>query len=258
MKRPMRNLLFGLGLSLLSCATPQAPPGPPPTAAVAAEGAAPAAAPVVAAAPVAAAAPAAVPAPAPAQPSEAVASAGSAPVVPSPDARGRSAAVDRADPLYARVEGTAFKNACRRDAECFKSGCSGEICSAEQANSTCEVRPWPQRGAVCGCVSGTCIWYRGKGAATSPQAPAPRGNAQGTPGQGMPCPEGRCAKGLSCLKYYGFAGMRGPAFTSCEIPCAGQGQCPAGQSCITIADGPGMVCRGKEQPPAGQGQYDVQ
>lgn len=64
------------------------------------------------------------------------------------------------------------------------------------------------------------------------------------PTQGQPCPEGTCAEGMSCLGYYGIAGAQGPRFTSCEIPCAGDPQgCPDGQSCITIADGPGQVCR---------------
>jgi hypothetical protein len=53
-----------------------------------------------------------------------------------------------------------------------------------------------------------------------------------------------CAKGLTCVTYYGIAGPRGPQFKSCEIKCgAGAPACPAGHKCITIADGPGQVCR---------------
>ncbi|MEM9488039.1 MAG: hypothetical protein AAGC55_02780 [Myxococcota bacterium] len=64
------------------------------------------------------------------------------------------------------------------------------------------------------------------------------------PLQGQPCPNDVCAEGLQCLSYYGFAGSRGPKFTSCEHPCADNPKaCPEGQTCVTIADGPGMVCR---------------
>jgi hypothetical protein len=74
----------------------------------------------------------------------------------------------------------------------------------------------------------------------------PTGKAPGSaplPQQGQPCAEGRCAAGLTCVDYYGIAGPRGPRFTSCEIRCGSGGPCPAGQQCITIADGPGTVCR---------------
>lgn len=65
------------------------------------------------------------------------------------------------------------------------------------------------------------------------------------PGRGEPCPEDKCALGqnLECLKYYGFAGPAGGLLTSCETPCGPADQCPEGLSCITIADGPGQVCR---------------
>lgn len=64
------------------------------------------------------------------------------------------------------------------------------------------------------------------------------------PGQGEACgPGDACADGLTCLHYYGIAGPTGPEFTSCEIPCGAHGACPSGQRCITIADGPGSVCR---------------
>lgn len=61
--------------------------------------------------------------------------------------------------------------------------------------------------------------------------------------QGQPCPDGKCRRGLSCLRYYGIAGASGPQFTSCEIPCMRPDDCPNGQSCGVIADGPGQVCR---------------
>jgi len=52
-----------------------------------------------------------------------------------------------------------------------------------------------------------------------------------------------CDTGLSCLSYFGIAGSNGPEFQSCEITCKDDSACPGGQSCITIADGPGQVCR---------------
>lgn len=60
---------------------------------------------------------------------------------------------------------------------------------------------------------------------------------------GQPCAaDGTCAAG-SCVTYYGIAGPRGPAFTSCEVTCADGKGCPDGTACITVADGPGAVCR---------------
>lgn len=61
--------------------------------------------------------------------------------------------------------------------------------------------------------------------------------------QGEPCNEMDCADGLDCIEYSGIAGPSGPTLTSCEIPCADNDSCPTGQACITIADGPGQVCR---------------
>jgi hypothetical protein len=63
--------------------------------------------------------------------------------------------------------------------------------------------------------------------------------------QGEKCDDGTtCEAGLTCVKYYGIAGPNGPEFTSCEIPCPEEtSTCPEGQQCITIADGPGRVCR---------------
>lgn len=64
------------------------------------------------------------------------------------------------------------------------------------------------------------------------------------PAQGQPCKGGKCAPGLTCLSYFGIAGPRGPRLSSCEIPCAGaRAVCPGGQTCATIADGPGPVCQ---------------
>jgi len=61
---------------------------------------------------------------------------------------------------------------------------------------------------------------------------------------GQPCGAGdRCAAGLSCVKYYGFAGPRGPEFKSCEVRCKDSSGCPKGTTCLTVSDGPGQVCR---------------
>lgn len=59
---------------------------------------------------------------------------------------------------------------------------------------------------------------------------------------GEPCgPGDTCGIG-ACVSYRGIAGARGPEFKSCEIRCE-QGNCREGRKCITIADGPGQVCR---------------
>ncbi|MFN3198282.1 MAG: hypothetical protein ACE366_07660 [Bradymonadia bacterium] len=61
------------------------------------------------------------------------------------------------DPMYDRYEGTGANNACRQDADCMPSGCSGEVCAAEPVASTCEaIAP---AGGACGCVEGQCIWH---------------------------------------------------------------------------------------------------
>lgn len=76
-------------------------------------------------------------------------------------------------------------------------------------------------------------------------APAPGPGTQGT----ACAADGKCVgppDGLACIEYYGIAGPRGPKFTSCEIACASPDvKCPDGQVCITVADGPGAVCRAK-------------
>src|SRR5690242_6578028 len=73
------------------------------------------------------------------------------------------------------------------------------------------------------------------------------------PKQGEPCPAGKCAKGLTCVKYRGFAGAAGPELSSCEVRCSKAGKCPKGQRCTTIADGPGQVCRPEDKPEAATG-----
>lgn len=52
-----------------------------------------------------------------------------------------------------------------------------------------------------------------------------------------------CSAGTTCLSYFGIAGPSGPEFKTCETRCSLPGaNCPLGQSCTTIADGPGQVC----------------
>ena len=81
-----------------------------------------------------------------------------------------------------------------------------------------------------------------------PAPPIQAGSARVQDAQGQPCQNGKCPAPLTCIRYYGIAGPRGPAFTSCEIPCAGGAKCPPGQTCGIIADGPGQVCRPTDQP----------
>jgi hypothetical protein len=50
-----------------------------------------------------------------------------------------------------------------------------------------------------------------------------------------------CQDGVTCLTYTGFAGNE---LKSCEIACPDDpAACPAGTTCVVIADGPGAVCR---------------
>jgi hypothetical protein len=140
---------------------------------------------------------------------------------------------------YARFEGTDFHNDCTEDSGCYVAGSSGEVCSAEPGVMTAADAKTPPAGASCGCVETQCVWYSMGGAATTTGG----GEGEGA-GQGQPCADGRCTAGLTCKKYYGVAGPRGPEFSSCEIPCTGpKGTCPGGQKCVTISDGPGSVCR---------------
>lgn len=87
----------------------------------------------------------------------------------------------------------------------------------------------------------------GAAAGSTPTAGAPKppaSSAPKLPAIGEPCgANDACAAGLACVHYYGIAGKRGPEFTSCEIRCGDGATCPKGLACITIADGPGRVCR---------------
>jgi hypothetical protein len=75
--------------------------------------------------------------------------------------------------------------------------------------------------------------------------PPPTADPTGTaPGISEKCGDGdACANGLTCVSYYGFAGMRGPQFKTCEARCTSDKVCPGGRHCVTVSDGPGQVCR---------------
>ena len=69
-------------------------------------------------------------------------------------------------------------------------------------------------------------------------------------GLGQACGEGGTCQLGQCARYFGIAGPSGPEFTSCELRCDAGASCPDGTSCITIADGPGEVCRSPESAAA--------
>jgi eight-cysteine-cluster-containing protein len=157
----------------------------------------------------------------------------------------RQPAVPVDHPLFDRFEGTGFPNDCTTDAACHQGGCSGEVCSADPGVvTTCEVLAVAlPAGTACGCVESQCRWWNADGI-TLPPVPS-----QPQPGEEATCATVLCQPPTVCLEYYGVAGPRGPLFVSCEIPCdptARESSCPDGMSCITIADGPGSVCRPRE------------
>lgn len=49
---------------------------------------------------------------------------------------------------------------CQADADCFRTGCSGQYCASENLVSTCEFRPEYACYAdeYCGCQNGKCGW----------------------------------------------------------------------------------------------------
>ncbi|RMG99518.1 MAG: hypothetical protein D6705_03045 [Deltaproteobacteria bacterium] len=157
------------------------------------------------------------------------------------------------DPRFGRFEGDV-DDPCATDRDCRIGGCSGEICAREPGMSTCEVLParLPD-DARCGCVEGACRWYSpsGAGLGPAPQNPAPEDGFAPSPDEvvGEPCGHARCKPPARCIRHYGIAGPSGPALESCEIPCGPDGACPPRMRCVTVADGPGRVCR----PAAGDG-----
>lgn len=105
---------------------------------------------------------------------------------------------------------------------------------------------------LCGAL-GACSAPAQTGTAVTPTTtpeptPTPSEIVPANEAFGVDCAGGKaCAAGLSCTTYYGIAGPQGPSFHSCEIACGpDKPKCPGTTTCITIADGPGMVCRPKE------------
>lgn len=51
---------------------------------------------------------------------------------------------------------------CTTDADCMRTGCSGQVCSNESVITTCEFRPeyacYAEDFASCGCSNGSCGW----------------------------------------------------------------------------------------------------
>jgi eight-cysteine-cluster-containing protein len=159
----------------------------------------------------------------------------------------RAPAVAEDHPLHARLEGEGFPNECKADSDCKVGGCSGEVCSADASVvTTCDVIPihFPP-DAACGCVDNECRWWSASGAKisggpVSAEPPAVQGGDAPAP-RVVRCGGRTCKPGQRCLEYYGIAGPSGPLLRSCEWSC--DGGCPEGTRCVTIADGPGRVCR---------------
>ena len=57
------------------------------------------------------------------------------------------------------------------------------------------------------------------------------------------CVDDQCPEWLTPVHFYGIAGPSGPEFCWCTIPCEDEDvECPEGTSCVTVSDGPGLVC----------------
>ena len=159
--------------------------------------------------------------------------------------------VTSAHPLYERLEGAGFDNECKKDADCKRGGCSGEVCSSDpEVMSTCEVLPitWPE-GSACGCIDDMCRWWNPQGTeleSSGPKAVKIPEQGVGKVAEGEPCGNERCKPNEECIEYYGIAGPQGPMFRECGIRCKPGQQndgCPQGMRCRNVADGPGPVCR---------------
>jgi eight-cysteine-cluster-containing protein len=165
----------------------------------------------------------------------------------------RIPAVPATHPLFDRFEGTGFANDCSADADCHPGGCSSEVCSADPGVvTTCIALPVSlPENTSCGCVESQCQWWNADGI-TLPPVPAPE--PEPDPEPEVSCATVSCQSPQVCLEYFGIAGPNGPKFVSCEVRCdptsltsTGSKKkadgCPSGTSCVTIADGPGSVCR---------------
>lgn len=182
-----------------------------------------------------------------------------APVIEPVDAYVPAPSVDAATKPAAQHASCLGGGACERGLTCVEyigitgaklASCEipcagGSGCPAGQKCLTVKDGP----GQVCQRSSGGSP---GSGSSGPIEPPPGSGGGSGAgsgsssgalPKQAQTCPGGKCAAGLECVEYFGIAGPRGPKFTSCEIRCGGGKPCPGGQRCITIADGPGQVCR---------------
>jgi eight-cysteine-cluster-containing protein len=56
----------------------------------------------------------------------------------------------------------AAQAGCKRDADCMRTGCSGQICASEPLATTCEWREeyacYRESFAQCACINGSCGW----------------------------------------------------------------------------------------------------
>jgi eight-cysteine-cluster-containing protein len=56
----------------------------------------------------------------------------------------------------------AARTGCKQDAECLRTGCSGQICASERVVTTCEWRDeyacYRESFAHCACINGSCGW----------------------------------------------------------------------------------------------------
>jgi len=135
-------------------------------------------------------------------------------------------------------------------ANCDPPGCAGDLeCGTGQycrnSDASCQVLGDCNAAADCAEQNLTHIQCAGSWACSS--------NACDwncsvmLPGMGEQCgANDACAAGLDCVHYYGIAGPNGPEFSSCEKTCSNSSQCGADASCVTIADGPGQVCRARD------------
>ena len=158
-----------------------------------------------------------------------------------PPGGARTLLVPTSHPLYERFEAPSATNTCKGDGACVRSGCSSEVCAAEELMSSCEVLAVQiPASAACGCVAGECAWFSTDGTTL------PASGGGGGAGGGAPCGDAVCRPEETCIGYYGIAGPSGPMFYTCAIPCrrgAPNDGCPEGRRCVTIADGPGDICQ---------------
>lgn len=76
-----------------------------------------------------------------------------------------------------RVEGPSTPGECTTDADCARTGCSSEVCTAAakvgDVMSTCEVLPCFAALDTCGCHEGLCSWTLKASVPTPGKLPLP-------------------------------------------------------------------------------------